>query len=156
MNVFVSHVYCLIESLVSILRYKDITIIKSQYRIIIKNLLFFCANVYTKQRLTFCCTRYFLLLKGQLMKDKMASDHLKSIKIDPGNLWNRFLFCNTFLLHIRYLHHTACSILMRKDNTAKTVICSIHHTQPILSQSEDTSDEGGEGKRDISLLRIRH
>ncbi len=78
----------------------------------------------------------------------MASDHLKSIKTDPGNLWNRFLFCNTFLLHVRYLHHTACSILMRKDNTAKTVICSIHHTQPILSQSEDTSDEGGEGKRD--------
>ena len=38
------------------------------------------------------------------MKDKMASDHQKSIKIDPGNLWNRFLFCNTFLLHVRYLH----------------------------------------------------
>ena len=36
------------------------------------------------------------------MKDKMASDHLKSKKTDPGNLWNRFLFCNTFF--------TACTI----------------------------------------------
>ena len=63
MNVFVSHVYCLIESLVSILRYKDITIIKSQYRIIIKNLLFFCANVYIKHVLFFVIQDIFIKKK---------------------------------------------------------------------------------------------
>ena len=65
MNVFVSHVYCLIESLVSILRYKDITIIKSQYRIIIKN-LFLCKRLHKT-------TPYFLLYKIFSSKKKALS-----------------------------------------------------------------------------------
>lgn len=53
MNVFVSHVYCLIESLVSFLQRKDMTIIRSLYLIIIKKQLIFCANVYIKHVLFF-------------------------------------------------------------------------------------------------------
>ena len=53
MNVFVSHVYCLIESLVSFLQRKDMTIIKSLYLIIIKNQPVFYANV---------CIKYVFLL----------------------------------------------------------------------------------------------
>ena len=60
MNVFVSHVYCLIESLVSILRYKDITIIKSQYRIIIKNLLFFVQTFTQNNALLFVVQDIFI------------------------------------------------------------------------------------------------
>ena len=45
---FVFHVNCLIESLVSFLQRKDMTIIKSLYLIIIKKQLIFCANVYIK------------------------------------------------------------------------------------------------------------
>lgn len=87
-----THVYCLIESLVSILRYKDITIIKSQYRIIIKNLLFFCANVYTKQRLTFCCTRYFHLKKRPCPCTIFAFPTSQNYELSAqGNLWLEIL-----------------------------------------------------------------
>ena len=60
MNVFVSHVYCLIESLVSFLQRKDMTIIRSLYLIIIKKQLIFCANVYIKHVLFFVIQDIFI------------------------------------------------------------------------------------------------
>lgn len=65
MNVFVSHVYCLIESLVSFVRCKDMTIIKSLYRIIIKNQPVFYANV--------CIKHVFLLSKIFSSKNRPCS-----------------------------------------------------------------------------------
>lgn len=45
-----------------------------------------------------------------------VSDTVETIKIDPGNLYNRFLFCNSFLLRVQYLHIKIVSPSHRHNN----------------------------------------
>ena len=161
MNVFVSHVYCLIESLVSILRYKDITIIKSQY-LIIKNLLFFCANVYTKQRLTFCCTRYFHLKKRPCPCTIFAFPTSQNYELSAqGNLWLEILEFWTIsailLIHnglqrqtvkstkntnVKMLHFSAKGPLLHSNCTPFTLqLYSICTVNVVLLKSKRTTNE---------------
>ena len=46
----------------------------------------------------------FCSWKAVILGLKRSSGGIKSIKNDSGNLQNRFLFCNSFLLHVLYLH----------------------------------------------------
>ena len=168
MNVFVSHVYCLIESLVSILRYKDITIIKSQYRIIIKNLLFFCANVYTKQRLTFCCTRYFHLKKRPCPCTIFAFPTSQNYELSAQrNLWLEILefwAVSTILLihnklrpyivkstkieNVKMLHFSAKGLLLHSNCTPFTLqLYSIRTVKVVLLNSKRTTNEKQYGVR---------
>ena len=46
----------------------------------------------------------FCSWKAVILGWKRGSGGIKSIKNDSGNLQNRFLFCNSFLLPVLYLH----------------------------------------------------
>ena len=46
----------------------------------------------------------FCSWKAVILGWKRGSGEIKSIKNDSGNLQNRFLFCNSFLLPVLYLH----------------------------------------------------
>ena len=129
------HINCLIEGLVSFLRMQIYNYNQKPVSVFWKNQQVFYANVYTKQRLTFCCTRYFHLKKMPRMKDKMASDHLKSIKIDPEISGIDFYFVTLF-----YYMYDICIIRHAPFWCAKTTpqrrlsVAFIIHSQSFHSQ----------------------